>query len=204
MTPLGTLIFSVIGALIVAGVGALIWRATRDNSAMIQTLHRDGWVVEAESGTTQWRARRARQGLTARIEVTASGVHNKTVWTSVRVATDTGTDDVLAERKMPGFLAADGVVAAAVGFKPPPRWSGGTPAFAADYNAYASSDDAAARWLPEANQKAILEYNHNAPRKIAVRFFDGSIEGRWAQAPQDAEQLENVVTLLEQLRRGRT
>ena len=200
MTPLGTLIFSLIGALIVAGVGALIWRATRDNNNMMQTLQRDGWTMETQRGTTQWLARRARQGIAASIEVTASGVHNKTVWTSVRVATDTGADDVLVERKMPGFLASDGAVAAALGFKPPPRWGGGRPAFMEDYNAYASSDGAAARWLPEANQNAIHEFN-NASRKIPVRFFDGYIEGRWAQAPQDAAQLESVLILLERLRR---
>jgi hypothetical protein len=203
MTPLGTLLFSLIGALIVAGVGTLIWRTTRDNSDMQQTLQRDGWAMETQPGTTQWRARRTRQGIAASIDVTASGVHNKTVWTSVRVATDTRTDDVLVERKLMPLIAADGALAASVGFKPPPRWRGGAPAFVADYNAYASSDDAAARWLPQANQNAILEYNNSVPRKISVRFFDGAIEGRWAEAPQNAAQLEGVLSLLERLRRAR-
>ncbi len=204
MTPLGDLIFSVIGVLIVAGVGAAIWFAMRSANIMTDALRRDGWAIEKpQRGNTKWIARRTKAGVAARVEVTASGIEIKTVWTRVHMATDTGADDVLVERKSLGFLAADGALAAATGFKPPPSWNGGSPAFMADYNAYASSDGAAARWLSPANQSAIIDYNKTAPRKVAVRFFENSIEARWAQEPQNAAQIESVVALLDVLRRSR-
>ena len=203
MTPLGTLIFSVIGALFVAAVGAAVWWGVRSASAVTAALQRDGWTIERpQHGATNWIARRVKAGIAASVEVTATGVQEKTVWTRVRMAADTGADDVLVERKMPGFLAADGAVAAAFGFKPPPRWDRGSPAFAADYNAYAASEGAAARWLSPANQSAIVDYNHTAPRKVSVRFFEDALEARWAQEPQDAAQIEGVVALLDRLRRS--
>lgn len=204
MTPLGTLIFGVIGALFVAAVGAAIWWAMRGATAMTDALRRDGWAIEKpQYGNTKWIARRTKSGVAARVEVTASGIEIKTVSTSVRMTADTGADDVLVERKLLGFLAADGALATATGFKPPPRWNGGSPAFMADYNAYASSDGAAARWLSPANQSAIIHYNKTAPRKVSVRFFENAIEARWGQEPQNAEQIESVVALLDVLRRSR-
>ncbi len=202
MTPLGTLIFSVIGALAVAGVAAVIWWAMRDAQALTQSLQRDGWTVERPSGgVRKWSARRDRLGLAVSIEVTTAGVQEKSVWTHVRLAADTGSDDVLVERRTLAFLAADGLAARALGFEPPPRWHGGSPAFVADYTVYACDDSAAARWLSEANQHAILEYNRKAVRMVNVRFFNGAIEARWAAEPRDAAQLEGVVALLGQLRR---
>lgn len=203
MTPLGTLIFSAIGVLFVAVVGGAIWWVMRADGAMLDALQRDGWTVERPppGGNVKWRAQRLKAGITARIEVTVQGTHKRSAWTQVRLATDTGADDVLVERKMPGLLAADGALAGAVGFKPPPRWPGGQPAFAEDYNAYASSEAAALRWLSPANQSAIAEFNSIAPRQVAVRFYDGAVEARWAQEPQIAAQLDGVVALLERLRR---
>lgn len=204
MTPLGTLIFGVIGALFVAAVGAAIWWAMRGANAMNDALQRDGWAIEKpQHGNTKWIARRTKAGVAALVEVTASGIEIKTVWTSVRMTTDTGADDVLVERKSLSFLAADGVLATAAGFKPPPSWNGGSPAFMADYNAYASSASAAARWLSPENQSAIIDYNKTVPRKVAVRFFENSIEARWAQEPRDAAQIEGIVALLDILRRSR-
>ncbi len=204
MTPLGTLVFGVIGALFVAAVGAAIWWAMRGANAMNDALRRDGWAIEKpQHGSVKWIARRTKAGVATHVEVTASGLEIKTVWTSVRMTTDTGTDDVLVERRSLGFLAADGTLAAATGFKPPPDWKGGSPAFMADYNAYASSDSAAARWLSPANQSAIMDYNKTAPRKVAVRFFENSIEARWAREPQNAQQIEGIVALLDLLRRSR-
>lgn len=204
MTPLGTLIFSVIGVLFVAAVGAAIWWAMRGANAMTDALRRDGWAIEKpQRGNTKWIARRTRAGVAACVEVTASGIEIKTVWTRVRMTTDTGADDVLVERKSLGFLAADGALATAAGFKPPPGWNGGSPAFMADYNAYASSDGAATRWLSPANQSAIIDYNNTAPRKVAVRYFENAIEARWGQEPQNAEQVESLVALLDALRRRR-
>ena len=202
MTALGTFIFSVIGALFVAAVGAAIWWAMRGANAMTDTLRRDGWAIEKpQRGNIKWTARRTKAGVAARVEVTASGIEIKTVSTRVRITTDTGADDVLVERKSFGFLAADGALAAATGFKPPPSWNRGLPAFMADYNAYASSDGAAARWLSPANQSAIIDYHNTAPRKVAIRFFENCIEARWGQEPQNAEQIESVVALLDVLRR---
>ena len=203
MTPLGTLVFSAVGVLFVGGVVALIWWAVRGNDAMVDALRRDGWsVTQSQPGTvTKWSARRIRDGVTGDIEVTARGVKNKTVWTRIRVNADTGEADVLVERKMPGFLASDGVLADMLGFKPPPRWNGANSAFAVDHQAYASGDSAAARWLSEINQSAIVDFNQTASHRVSIRFHGGAIEARWAEEPRDAAQIESVVALLHKLRR---
>ncbi len=204
MTPLGSLIFGAIGLLFVALVGAAIWWALRGANVMTDALARDGWMVEKPGGLVRWSARRVKNGVAANIEVKATGgtQSGRSVSTHVTVATDTGADDVLVERKAPGFLAADGMLAAAMGFTPPPRWEGGSPAFNADYNAYASSAEAAARRLPPANQIAIIDYNSKAPQRVNVRFYNGTIEARWAAEPQNAKQLEGVVAMIGQLRRA--
>ena len=203
MTPFGTLVFSAIGVLFAGGVVALIWWAVRGNNAMVDALRRDGWTVtQSQPGAeTKWTARRIKDGVTGDIEVTARGVKNKTVWTRIRVNADTGEADVLVERKMPGFLASDGVLADMLGFKPPPRWDGANPTFAADHQAYASGDSAAARWLSEINQYAIVEFNQTAARRVSIRFYRGAIEARWAREPRDAVHIESVVALLHKLRR---
>ena len=203
MTPLGTFIFSAIGALFVAGVALVIWLALRDAGAMIKALESDGWSIERHpSSRIAWSARRVKAGVATRIEVSTGGGVVKGGRTSVRMDADTGTDDVLVEGKAPGFLAADGALASVVEFKPPPRWSGGSPAFVADYTAYASDENAASRWLSETNQNAIIEYHHTAPRKVPIRFFQGALETHWAGEPRDAAQIEGVVALFERLRRA--
>ena len=203
MTPLGTLIFSAIGALFVAGVAAALWWGMRDAGALDDALKRDGWHIERQnSGSTVRRiARRTRAGVAASIEVISSGINTKSVWTHVRVAADTGDGEVLIERKSPGFLAADGMLAAATGFTPPPRWDGAQASLAADHNCYASSESAAQRWLTAANQQAILAYNQAAQQRVSVRVFQGALEARWAREPADRVQLEGILALLESLRR---
>lgn len=205
MTSLGTLIFGVTGVLFVAGIVALIWLATRDANNMTKVLQSGGWAVErgAAGSATKWSARRVKGGVTTRIDVVAMGVQAKSVWTHVRTEADTGDDDVLVERKAPAFMAADGKLAAVLGFTPPPRWNGATAALNERYNAYASSDRVANRWLSAANQRALLEHHENAPHPVNVRVFGGEIEARWAREPRDATQLEAVVALLESLLRGR-
>ena len=203
MTPIGTLIFGAIGVLFISGVIAMICWAMRGNDAMVDTLRRDGWTVtQSQPGAvTKWRARRVKDGVTSDIEVTARGVRNKTVWSSIRMNADTGEADVLVERKMPGFLASDGAMADILGFKLPPRWNGANPTFAVDHQAYASGDSAAARWLSEMNQHAIVEFNQTAAHRVSIRFHDGAIEARWAEEPRDAAHIESVVALLHMLRR---
>jgi hypothetical protein len=143
MTPLGSLIFAAIGLLFVALVGAAIWWAMRGDGIMMDALRKDGWAIEKPGGLVKWTARRARSGMETSVEVRATrGTQSgRSVWTHVRVAVSTGADDVLVERKTPAFLAADGAIAAATGFTPPPRWEGGSLAFHADHAAYASSAD---------------------------------------------------------------
>ena len=203
MTPIGTLIFGAIGVLFISGVIAMIWWAMRGNDAMKQALQRDGWTVtQAEpGGAAKWSARREKDHVVATIEVSTSGVRNKSVWTRVRVNAATEAADVLVERSMPGLLASDGAVAGLLGFTPPPRWNGASLALAAGHTAYASSDSAAARWLSEFSQNAIVEFNQGAAHRVSVRFFEGVIEARWAQEPRDATQIESVVVLLHKLRR---
>lgn len=203
MTPLGTLIFSAIGALFVAGVVAAIWWGLRGAGALDEALKREGWTLERqESGSTLRRiARRTRAGVEASIEVVSSGVKTRSVWTHVRLAANTGEDDVLVERKAPAFMTADGRLAASVGFVPPPRWEGALPGFATEHVAYASSESAAQRWLSEANQNEILAFNLTAPQRVAIRVYQGMVEARWAREPLDAAQIEAVVALLGMLRR---
>lgn len=203
MTSLGTLIFSVIGALFVAGVAAAIWWGMRSASALDDALKREGWQLERQdSGSTVKRiARRSRAGVAASIEVISSGVKTRSVWTHVRVSVETGNDDVLVERKVPAFMAADGVLASSIGFTPPPRWEGAAPAFAADHNCYASSEAAARRWLTAANQQAILDYHEHESQRISIRVYEGTLEARWAREPADVAQINAVLALLELLRR---
>jgi hypothetical protein len=201
MTDLGTLIFSAIGLLFVAFVGGMIWLALRGSSPVLPALSRDGWKVEKpDRGPVKWSARRVRNGVAVTVEVTSTGMQEQTVWTSVRMTADTGADDVLVTAKVPGFLAADGALSAAIGFKPPPRWSGGSPAFAAEYDAFASDAFAAARWLSASSQDALLEHSR-VHRKVAVRFAEGRIEARWAREPQNPAEVELVVALLDRLGR---
>lgn len=201
MTPLGRLIFGVIGLLFIGGIAAAIWWGLSAAGAVRDKLGKDGWKIEPlAGGGNNWIARGTTRGLAATIEVRASGARQRRVQTSVRLPLDTGKADVLVTPRMPGFLASDGALAAALGFAPPPRWAGGTAAFRDACDAFASEEQAALRWLPEASQTALVAYNRGASRPVSIRFFDGAIEARVGDAPESPQQLDALLGLLVALR----
>jgi hypothetical protein len=75
MTDLGTLVFSAVGLLFVAFVGAMIWLALRGRSPVTTALSRDGWKVEKpDRAPVKWSARRVRDGVAMTIELTSTGM----------------------------------------------------------------------------------------------------------------------------------
>lgn len=196
MTPLGTILFSILGLLFVGFVGGMVWLAFRDERAIATRLADDGWTIErSPSATVRWRA--TQNGAT--IEVATSGRKNISVWSSVRLPRDTGTDDVIVTRKMPAALALDGALVALFAADLPPRWSEASPDLTSECDVFANDAAAGTRWLSPDNRAAFLAYQRTH-RPLSIRFHAGAIEARWAEAPRDAQQLLDVVALLRALR----
>ncbi len=200
MTPLGKLIFSGIGLLFLAGIALMVRLALRGTDAVRPKLSEKGWTVNDGPSAGDWTASRTKNGLTTNVAVSHSGVRQRSVWTSLKVSADTAQDDVLVTAKLPGFLAPDGVIAEAFGFKAPPGYAGGSPEFRAAYDVYASDSQAAERWLSGRVERAFLDYARSYGRGPSVRVFGGSIEARWAQSPASSQQVEDAAGLIEIIR----
>lgn len=179
------------------GAVALALRGTK--AADTTGLTRAGWAVAEGSGSVRWRATRDFGGVIATVTATQTGNRTRSSRTLIEVPSP-GPGAVLVTRKGPAMLAVDGALASAVGFTPPPRWSGGSPAFEAVTDAFATDEATGARWLTPAAQQAVVSALEANGALLGVSREQGRWTAQLGSEIADPAVIDGVVSLLLALR----